>query len=88
MAEIVWKFCQNDELFQARQYFSARNFIAPRFQTHIRQNCLLTPNFQTSKSLYLHSKMVVHKAANDADFTEKLNQSGSKLVVIDFSATW
>ena len=32
--------------------------------------------------------MVVHKVANDTDFTEKLNQGGSKLVVIDFSATW
>jgi len=32
--------------------------------------------------------MAVHKAANDADFTEKLNQGGSKLIVIDFSASW
>ena len=88
MTKIVQKFCWNNDSFQVKQYFSASNFIGPRFQTHIRQNCLLTPNFQTSKSLYLHSKMVVHKAANDADFTEKLNQSGSKLVVIDFSATW
>jgi len=32
--------------------------------------------------------MVVLKVANDADFAEKLNQSGTKLVVIDFSATW
>ena len=32
--------------------------------------------------------MVVHKAASDSDFNEKLNQGGSKLVVIDFSASW
>jgi len=32
--------------------------------------------------------MVVHKVANDTDFTEKLNGGGTKLVVIDFSATW
>merc|ERR1719411_1088686 len=32
--------------------------------------------------------MVVHKVANDADFTEKLNQAGTKLVVVDFSAAW
>ena len=32
--------------------------------------------------------MVVLVVANDTDFTEKLNTGGSKLVVIDFSATW
>jgi len=32
--------------------------------------------------------MVVLKIANDTDYTEKLNAGGSKLVVIDFSATW
>lgn len=32
--------------------------------------------------------MVVLKVANDSDFAEKLNQGGTKLVVIDFSATW
>lgn len=32
--------------------------------------------------------MVVLKVANDSDFTEKLNQGGAKLVVIDFSAAW
>ena len=32
--------------------------------------------------------MVVSVVANDTDFTEKLNAGGSKLVVIDFSATW
>jgi len=32
--------------------------------------------------------MPVHKVANDADFTEKLNQGGTKLIVVDFSAAW
>jgi len=32
--------------------------------------------------------MVVLVIANDTDYTEKLNAGGSKLVVIDFSATW
>lgn len=32
--------------------------------------------------------MVVLKVANDTDYTEKLNAGGTKLVVIDFSATW
>ena len=32
--------------------------------------------------------MVVLIVANDTDYTEKLNAGGSKLVVIDFSATW
>jgi len=32
--------------------------------------------------------MVVLIIANDTDYTEKLNAGGSKLVVIDFSATW
>jgi hypothetical protein len=34
------------------------------------------------------TKMAVLKVANDAEFSEKLHQSGTKLVVIDFSADW
>ena len=45
-------------------------------------------NVQLSKFWKNLSKMPVHKVANDADFTEKLNQGGTKLIVVDFSAAW
>ena len=59
-------------------------FIGPE-NNEIRQKNRECATFKFWKNL---SKMPVHKVANDADFTEKLNQGGTKLIVVDFSAAW
>lgn len=85
-----WDFCLNLRIFLdvSLKHFNIFNlnfrFISPE-NNEIRQKNRECATFKFWKNL---SKMPVHKVANDADFTEKLNQGGTKLIVVDFSAAW